>query len=81
MPGKAVRPDDGRHHNKGGGGGKGGRPKGSVSARGQRGTHQIRAYDDEWALIKLFMKLARKDIDRCRTTVKILEAEIEGDED
>lgn len=77
MSGKAVRPDDGRHHNKGGGGGKGGRPVGSVSARGARGIHQIRAYDDEWDLIKLYMKLVRKDVDKARLAVKMLEQEIE----
>lgn len=75
MPGKAVRPDDGRHHNKGGGGGKGGRPVGSVSPRGQRGIHQIRAYDDEWVVIKEFMLLCRKDIEKCRLVVGMLKNE------
>ncbi|BAL83496.1 hypothetical protein SELR_17880 [Selenomonas ruminantium subsp. lactilytica TAM6421] len=77
MPGKATRPDDKRHFNKGGGSGKGGRPVGSVSARGQRGIHQIRAYDDEWELIKRFMQLTRKDIDKCRFAVNMLSAELD----
>ena len=75
MPGKAVRPDDKRHQNKGGGNGKGGRPVGSVSARGARGIHQIRAYDDEWEVIKDFMKLTRIDVGKCRFAVKMLEQE------
>ncbi|SHI61009.1 hypothetical protein SAMN02745671_01136 [Anaerovibrio lipolyticus DSM 3074] len=76
MPGKATRPDDGRHNNKGGGGGKGGRPVGSVSARGQRGIHQIRAYDEEWEVIKDFMKLTRIDVDKCRLAVRMMQSEI-----
>ena len=75
MPGKATRPDDGRHQNKGGGGGKGGRPVGSVSPRGQRGIHQIRAYEDEWGVIKDFMMICRKDIDKCRFAVEMLKRE------
>lgn len=75
MPGKAVREDDRRHLNKGGGGGKGGRPVGSVSPRGQRGIHQIRAYDDEWEVIKDFMLICRKDIDKCRFAVETLKRE------
>lgn len=78
MPGKATRPDDGRHQNKGGGGGKGGRPVGSVSQRGQRGIHQIRAYEDEWELIKEFKLLTRKDIDKCKLALDMLRASIEN---
>ena len=77
MAGKATRPDDKRHQNKGGGGGKGGRPLGSVSARGARPIHQIRAYDDEWELIKKFQLLTRKDIDKCRFAVKMLSADLD----
>ncbi len=76
MPGKATRPDDKRHLNKGGGGGKGGRPVGSVSARGARGIHQIRAYDDEWELIKRFQKLTRENIEKCDFALKLLEADM-----
>ena len=76
MPGKAVRPDDGRHNNQGGGSGKGGRPVGSVSARGQRDIHQIRAYDEEWEVIKDFMKLTRIDVDKCRLAVRMMQSEI-----
>lgn len=71
VPGKATRPDDGRHHNRGGNRG-GGRPKGSTSPRGQRGVHQIRAYDDEWQLIRAFQQLTRVDPDQCRLAVNRL---------
>ena len=72
MPGKATCPDDGRHNNRGIVGNKGnvnakGRPK---LAAGQRGTHQIRAYNDEWALIKAFMKLTRVDFDKCKKFIE-----------
>ena len=77
MPGKATRPDDGRHNNRGTVGNKGnttkirtGRPKGSVSEQGQRGIHQIRAYNDEWATIKAFMKLTRVDFDKCKKFIE-----------
>ena len=83
MPGKATRPDDGRHNNRGTVGNKGnttkirtGRPKGSVSERGQRGIHQIRAYDDEWDVIKAFIQLVREDVTQCKTAVALLETSI-----
>ena len=76
MPGKATKPDDGRRNNRGGYRG-GGRPVGSISPRGQRGIHQIRAYEDEWELIKDFIQLVRKDIDKCRLTTTILKNDIE----
>lgn len=79
MPGPATRPDDGRHHNKGGYRG-GGRPKGSTSPRGQRGIHQIRAYEDEWALIKPFMQLTRVDVDQCKLAVNMLCASLNRDD-
>ena len=72
MSGKAVSAEDGRHHNRGGYRHGCGRPKGSTSPRGQRGVHQIRAYDDEWALIKEFMQLCRADIDKCKLTIELL---------
>ena len=72
MPGKATRPDDERHNNRGTIGNRGnvnakGRPK---LAAGQRGIHQIRAYNDEWALIKAFMKLTRVDFDKCKKFIE-----------
>lgn len=76
MPGKATRPDDGRLRNRGGNRG-GGRPVGSTSPRGQRSIHQVRAYDDEWELIKDFIQLTRKDIDKCRLTLSLLKSNIE----
>ena len=84
MPGKMTRPDDGRRNNRGTIGNKGNRstnrgsrPKGSVSERGQRGIHQIRAYDDEWVVIKDFMKLTRINVEKCRIAVEMLKSEIE----
>lgn len=38
----------------------GGKPKGWRKPEGVRPQHQVRAYDDEWAVIKDFMKLVRK---------------------
>lgn len=67
---------DGRKNNRGTIGNKGGRPVGAGLPRGSRGIHQIRAYDDEWELIKEFQKLTRIDIDRCRLTLKVLTEEI-----
>lgn len=37
-----------------------GRPKGSVSPDGVRSQHQVRAFDDEWELIKRFAKLVKQ---------------------
>ena len=74
MPGKAVRPDDGRRNNRGTIGNKGGRPVGSVSIKGQRAGHQIRAYDDEWDVIKAFIQLVREDVNKCKTVVETLQS-------
>lgn len=76
MPGKATRPDDGRRNNRGTIGNKGnvnskGRPK---KVEGQRGIHQIRAYEDEWEVLKSFIKLVRTDVDKCKTVVETLAA-------
>ena len=40
-----------------------GRPKGSVKAEKSkaREQHQIRAYDNEWELIKKFAKIVKED--------------------
>lgn len=36
-----------------------GRPKGTTKAEGVRGQHQLRAYDDEWELIREFASLIK----------------------
>lgn len=80
MPGKATRPDDGRRKNIGGKRPGAGRPKGSTSPRGARGIHQIRAYDDEWELIRQFQRLTRIDIEQSRLAINMLAANLkQGD--
>ena len=74
MPGKATRPDDGRHNNKGGPIAGSGRKKGQCSARGERGEHQLRAFQNEWVLIKEFQLMLRLDIDACRKEADTLPA-------
>ena len=75
MPGKATRPDDGRHNNPGGYRG-GVRPKLDPEKRRERGIHQIRAFDNEWEQIKTFMQLVRKDPDKCKLFLEILKNSI-----
>lgn len=41
-----------------------GRPKGTTNPDGQRKQHQVRAYEDEWLLIKEFTSMVKKDISR-----------------
>lgn len=44
-----------------------GRPKGSVKGYSiARPQHQIRAYEDEWEVIKEFAKVAKKDLERAK---------------
>ena len=38
----------------------GGKPKGWRKPEGVRAQHQVRAYDEEWTLIKDFVKLLRE---------------------
>ena len=38
----------------------GGKPLGWRKPEGVRPQHQVRAYDDEWQLVKNFVKLMRK---------------------
>ena len=51
---------------------KGGRAK---KERGVRQQHQVRAYDDEWELIKRFSIMVKYmgKLDDCRKAVEILE--------
>lgn len=39
-----------------------GRPKGTTNPDGQRKQRQVRAYEDEWLLIKEFTSMVKKDI-------------------
>lgn len=41
-----------------------GRPKGTTNPDGVRKQHQVRAYEDEWALIKEFASMVKKDMDK-----------------
>lgn len=44
-----------------------GRPKGTTKDVSQiRPQHQVRAFEDEWELIKEFAKIAKTDIDKAR---------------
>ncbi len=43
-----------------------GRPKGTTNPDGVRKQHQVRAYEDEWLLIKEFTSMVKKDIDKAK---------------
>lgn len=50
-----------------------GRPKGTVKTESnQRALHGVRAYDDEWKLIKEFSNIVKKDRDRAERMIKIV---------
>ena len=63
---------DGRKRN-GGARPNSGRPRVAPGESRQRGIHQIRAFDDEYSIIKRFISLVRKDKKRCEEAVRILE--------
>ncbi len=44
-----------------------GRPK---NANGVRKQHQVRAYDDEWELVRAFIKIMREDRERAEKFVQ-----------
>lgn len=48
-----------------------GRPKGTVKPEGVRKQHQLRAYDDEWELIKEFSRIVKKDRARAARMMKL----------
>lgn len=54
-----------------------GRPKGTTKPEGQRGPHQIRAYDDEWELVRRFNKLVRNNKEECQRFIEELEQQTE----
>ena len=47
-----------------------GRPKGAVKPEGVRGQHQLRAYPDEWELIRAFAAIVKKDPARAARIMK-----------
>ena len=48
-----------------------GRPKGSIKEISvQRKQHQVRAFDDEWAMIKEFATIVKKDPERAKRMIK-----------
>ena len=53
-----------------------GRPVGTTKPEGVRSQHQIRAYDDEWELIREFARLVKHvDKEKCKTVLAQLEAQ------
>jgi len=52
-----------------------GRPKGSVKPEGARKQRQLRAYDDEWELLKKFDKLIKRgQKEACENFIAEIEA-------
>lgn len=58
--GWSTKPKDGSHA---------GRP---FSERGKRSNHGIRAFDDEWNVLKDFLPLLRKDIEASKEAIRWL---------
>nr|DAM14927.1 MAG TPA: hypothetical protein [Caudoviricetes sp.] len=51
-----------------------GRPKGTRKGYSiARPQHQVRAYDDEWELIKAFAKIVKKDPEKAAKILKAAE--------
>lgn len=51
-----------------------GRPKGTTKPEGQRPQHQVRAYPEEWEMIKEFAKLVKKDVKRSKEVLEAFKA-------
>lgn len=50
---------------------KAGRPKGSTKGYSiARPQHQVRAYNDEWEVIKEFAKVAKQDLELAKRMLK-----------
>lgn len=47
-----------------------GRPAGSVAAQGVRKQRQLRAFDDEWEIIKEFSQIVKRDPERAKRIMK-----------
>lgn len=71
--GKAGTPADGRKNNGHWTKAGAGRPRLKPEERKQRRSHQIRAFDDEYDIIKRFISLVRQDKAKCAQAVSILE--------
>ena len=68
---------DGRRNNHGTIGNKGGRKKGTrIDPRGQRSGHQVRAYDEEWLIIREFIACVRQNPELCRNAIAYLKEHI-----
>jgi len=51
-----------------------GRPKGTTKPEGVRPQHQLRAYDEEWGLIRRFARLVKHgSLEACRDALMELE--------
>ncbi|WP_417208219.1 hypothetical protein [Acidaminococcus fermentans] len=52
-----------------------GRPKGTIKPEGVRSQHQLRAYDEEWDLIRRFARLVKHGkMEACKAALDQLEA-------
>lgn len=71
--GKAGTTEDGRKNNGHWTKAGAGRPRLKPEERKQRRSHQIRAFDDEYDIIKRFVSLVRQDKAKCAQAVSILE--------
>ncbi|WP_370796736.1 hypothetical protein [Dialister hominis] len=47
-----------------------GRPVGSVSAKGVRKQRQLRAFDDEWEIIREFSQIVKMNPERAKRMMK-----------
>lgn len=51
-----------------------GRPKGTIKPEGVRSQHQLRAYDEEWELIRRFARLVKHgNAEACKQALEALE--------
>ena len=81
MPGKATRPNDGRHNNPGGARPGAGRPALTSPEQSKaRPVHQLRAHANEWEVIKEFCGLVKRDLPQCQLAVSLLKSNIEAKE-
>ena len=48
-----------------------GRPKGTTKPEGVRKQRQLRAYDEEWEIIKEFSRILKKDPERAARMMKL----------
>ena len=48
-----------------------GRPKGTTKPEGVRKQRQLRAYDEQWEIIKEFSRILKKDPERAARMMKL----------